>query len=544
MEKFFISIALVTLLSSISVVSLLHSGLPPTHDGEYHVIRFYEFQKVLQSGVIYPRWAPDLNNGYGVPLFTYVYPLPNYIASIIYIFTHSFIQTFTLSMFIASILGGVLCFLWIRSLFGIKAGIAAAVCYTFSPYHAVDIFVRGSVGEVWSLALFPGFLWASTRFVRTRKFRLFSLSIFFLALTILAHNILALLFFFFGVCYLVLLIVFKDRSWKLLLSAGAMVLFTLFLTAIFWMPALLEAQYVIGLKIYDVTSNFPELYQLLIPSWGTGFSPDDPSNFMSLQIGVINILVILLATGILLKSVFTKKSIDKLLIFCILWFFCIFFLMLKSSNVVWQHVPFMNYFQFPWRLLSLETLLASFLAGYLLRKARVVFLVVFILLTILLSSSYLKPAYYHQRTDAYYIHRSNFIDGTNSVGNDFNTLWMNKRLRKNQDKIRRSNALQSIKTINISPQAFQLILTAARPTTLTANLAYFPGWSVFIDGKKTKSLISSDGLLSFALPSGTHRVSIMLLPTTVQTIAASFSVMSFVLLCLVGIHNRCVTMKK
>lgn len=54
---------LIILLTFPAVFPLLHSGLPPTHDGKYHVIRFYEFYKNLASGVLYPRWAPDLNNG-------------------------------------------------------------------------------------------------------------------------------------------------------------------------------------------------------------------------------------------------------------------------------------------------------------------------------------------------------------------------------------------------------------------------------------------------------------------------------------------------
>mgnify|MGYP001616233928 FL=1 len=75
MNKYLIS---VLLLSLFSLRALFHSGLPPTHDGEYHVIRFYEFFKTLSSGVLYPRWALDLNQGMGAPIFNYVYHLPNY----------------------------------------------------------------------------------------------------------------------------------------------------------------------------------------------------------------------------------------------------------------------------------------------------------------------------------------------------------------------------------------------------------------------------------------------------------------------------------
>ena len=96
---------LVLSIGFIAVASLLSSGLPPTHDGEYHVLRFQQFYKVLSEGSLYPRWAPDFNNGFGIPLFNYVYPLPNYIASALHILGFSFIDSFKLNMILASLTG-------------------------------------------------------------------------------------------------------------------------------------------------------------------------------------------------------------------------------------------------------------------------------------------------------------------------------------------------------------------------------------------------------------------------------------------------------
>ena len=76
--------------------SLFSYGIHPTHDGEYHVLRFAQFNKVLSEGNLYPRWAPDFNNGYGIPLFNYVYPLPNYVASVFHLLGFSFIDAFKL----------------------------------------------------------------------------------------------------------------------------------------------------------------------------------------------------------------------------------------------------------------------------------------------------------------------------------------------------------------------------------------------------------------------------------------------------------------
>lgn len=154
---------LVILFGLISAYSLFHSGLPPTHDGEYHVVRFYEFYRTLSNGNFYPRWAPDLNFGYGTPLFNYVYPFPNYISAIVHFTGVSFIDSFKLNLLFATLIGAVFMYLWVKNYFGEISGLVSSIFYSFSPYRLVDTYVRGSVGEVWAMAFFPALMWATEK---------------------------------------------------------------------------------------------------------------------------------------------------------------------------------------------------------------------------------------------------------------------------------------------------------------------------------------------------------------------------------------------
>ena len=172
-------IFLVIIFSLIASFSLLHSGLPPTHDGEYHVVRFWQFDKVLKDGDLYPRWAPDLNFGLGIPLFSYIYPFPNYVASFLHTFGVSFIDAFKLNLFFAIIMAGIFFYLWTKIFFGNLGAMVGAVFYLFSPYLFVDVYIRGSVGEVWALAFFPGFLWAITELLLNEKRVFFQSQLFF-----------------------------------------------------------------------------------------------------------------------------------------------------------------------------------------------------------------------------------------------------------------------------------------------------------------------------------------------------------------------------
>ena len=255
------------LLPIITVVSfgiiagfpLLHKGLPPTQDGEYHVVRFSQFYKVLESGILYPRWAPDFNNDFGIPLFNFVYPLPNYIASFFHFLGFSFIDSFKLNMIFASFAGAIFFYLWARLFWRNLGGAVSSIFYTFSPYHLVDIYVRGSVGEVWSLALFPGLLWSFTQFSYKKKPTFFIVSSIFLSLLILSHNILALVFFIFFISYCVLLSIGQKNKRDYFKNLILILFVGLGLSSPFWLPALLESKYTIGLQIFDLKQHFPEI---------------------------------------------------------------------------------------------------------------------------------------------------------------------------------------------------------------------------------------------------------------------------------------------
>src|SRR5262245_35650849 len=45
-----------------------------THDLWMHLYTMEQFDKVLRSGIIYPRWVPDINHGYGILTLIYYPP--------------------------------------------------------------------------------------------------------------------------------------------------------------------------------------------------------------------------------------------------------------------------------------------------------------------------------------------------------------------------------------------------------------------------------------------------------------------------------------
>lgn len=535
MVKKIFPIIIVVLFSFIAVFSLLHKGLPPTHDGEYHIVRFYEFDKVLRDGDWYPRWQPDMNNGYGSPLSNYYYPLPNYIASSMHVFGLSFIDSFKWQMILSTIIGGIFFFLWMRTLFGNIVGVVSSLAYIYSPYRFVEVFVRGAVGEAWSLALFPALLWSLTKIIQTKRTGYIGISGVILFLLILSHNILAYMLIPFGIIYAIFLIFFEKKRKRISLYVFISLLFGVGLAAIFWMPALFERQYARGLQIFDIESHFPELYQLIFPSWGSGFSNYNLATQISFQVGIVNLLGVLINTVFVMKGLIGKKCI-KLRLFFLVWFCIIFFLMNKESLPIWRGLPFMNYFQFPWRFLALEIIISAALIGLIfseplftkfpLIKLSVSVLIIFS--SIMLGIGYSKPAYYHDREDSFYFTKSNFMNGTNTPGNAFNTIWMNESISKNSRKI--DNPDVAIKNQIIISTSYSFDLFIKKKKNIVINTAYFPGWTAFIDGKKTDIDKNKDGLISVMMPKGNHTLAVKLINTPIRTMASLLSLLTLMIL--------------
>src|SRR6185369_17483873 len=110
-------IFLFLILSIIFLFPLLTHPFYDSHDGEAHVARFAAYAKAFQESNFPPRWAGNLNFGYGTPIFIFYYPLPGYLASLFHSGGLSFETIFKLIIGASSLLAPVSFYLWARLLF-------------------------------------------------------------------------------------------------------------------------------------------------------------------------------------------------------------------------------------------------------------------------------------------------------------------------------------------------------------------------------------------------------------------------------------------
>lgn len=512
-----------TVLAALVIASLplFQPGFLPTHDGEYHITRFFEFEKMLKAGFLFPRWAPGLNSSYGVPLFNFFYPLPNYIGGLFHVLGWSLADSFKFSLATAYIGAGIFCFLWLKKLFNVKTATVGTIIFAYIPYWFVDIYVRGSIGEVFAIF----FLMMFFACVENNRRLLGS---FVVAGIIVSHNILSILFFPLLVVYVLL----RKRQYILTIVLG------IGLTTYFWLPALLEREFVVGLNAVNIFDYFPNLYQLLVPSWGTGFSGSGLiGNEMSPQIGIIPILIIFLSLFGIVRS--KGNSNRQLAIFFLIVILFSFFLMLSVSYPIWKAVPVLSYLQYPWRLLSIFLPAVAFLAAFVTSKINKNWIkILFIFFAIALSYQYARPAMYLPRSDQYYLTRREFTDGTSSLGNSFSTRWSAWKESRAKSRVEVTMGSVKLSEVVLRSAAYYFKTSSDSPAAIAIHTLYYPGWIVKIDDHNAAISYQNNGIINFALPSGAHSVSVFFTETPVRLLADFISVLSLFWIVGSAILNR------
>ncbi len=506
-------------LGIVAVVPFFGSRFLPTHDGEYHIIRFMEFYRMLQSGYMFPRWAPTINSGYGLPLFQFMYPFPNYMAALFHVFGMEFVTAFKYTSAIAYLSALVFCFLWIKTKWSQKSAVIGTIATAFVPYWFVELYVRGSIGEIWAITfLFLGFF-----SIEKRSGLLLTLAT---CLLLLSHNGLSIIF----LPILGLYVLYRlSTKWLACLVLG------IGLSAWFWLPALFESKYMVGLNTVRVTDHFASIPELLIPSWGTEFSGVGTSgNKMSLQIGA----AVLLWIGYMifrLKSASKKQKAELLVIISIM--VASIYLVLPSSGWIWQHVPVLPYLQYPWRLLVLIIPFTAWIvasATETTKKLWIPILLVFV--SVLFAYQYTRGAQYEPRNDAYYASRSNFTDGTSSMGNSLSTIWTPwkeaKPLTTATDVVGNPIIVNGLIEKYLDRQ-YQVSLD--NDTVIRFHILYFPGWTAYVDGSVTPIDYQSQGTIDVHVPQGTHTVRLVMQETPIRVVADVISVVSLVIFGYLGI---------
>ncbi len=510
-KRTFWILVLTTGLFLLPLLSFFHAGFPVTHDGQDHVARIANFYESLSEGNIVPRWAGQLNWGYGHPILMFLYPLPSYAASLIHFFGLSLVDS-TKVVFAASYVLSVLTmYIWIKKQWGIYPAFFAALSYGFAPYRFVDLYVRGAIGEHMAF-IFPPLLCLGLLMRARREHARLSALVLALGTAglVLSHNALSLMFLPIVFLYGVYLFFFEARdNIKYALFSFLFIGQGFLISTFFWMPAFFEGKYTLRDIVTkgDFTNRFvPWAWFLYSPSFFGG------RNEFTKEVGILNWLGIVSCLVLLFKNI--AKKTRWLLVGSLVLFVLTLLFMTQVSQPVWAKITILQKFQFPWRLLSASVFISSFIlavvATQIPKKFTRYIMIVFLIIVTTTTHQMWAPKSYEIKPDSFY---TGIYHGTTDTG-ESSPIWSVRFMEKTpaaQYEIAQGQGTITPVTRNSTTHIFTV--NAVTRVRVVENTLYFPGWQVTVDGTKLledHELIYQDpshrGLMTFWVSQGRHNV--------------------------------------
>ncbi len=526
-----------------------------TFNDEVQIPILHQFFRALDNGQFPPRWAPDVVYNYGSPLLEYNYQLPYYLGYLGHLAKLPLTTILKLLMAVSVIAGTLgMFFLGVAMTESPLAGLFAGTLYAYTPYQSIDHFVRGALGEVYALAILPWLFLSSYLLVKkisTRKVIFLGVSF---GLLIISHQPAALITIPLITAVFVPATLFKKQIGATLAFFKSLML-GLALSAYYWIPVLLEGNFVKIGSPFNYKNQFPFLKQLIYSTWTyKGANPFSIDTF-SFQIGIINQVVLFLATIVLVTSLLKKKQttlenwIFRLVALAI---FFIIFLMNIRSDFIWKNIPLLQQIQFPWRLLMFTTLLTSVLSLYLFKllPKRIIHItiVALLILTVALNVNYFHPGEIVNYNDTYYLRKflpnsvlfpGEVVSSPYLLGNEDHVVLPKDAVRPNaipSSKLTSASNSTRIKIVKKGALGLSAIVNNSKTDILTYHSYNFPGWTVIVD--RYPHAIKSDplGAITFELKKGEHKVDIYYQETTVRLFSNIISLAALILIIAYSIY--------
>lgn len=517
----------VILIGIFLIFAIFQTGLYSSHDGIFHIYRTEEALSMLKLGQFPLRWAGNFDQGFGIPLFTFIYPLPYYFTAILSYLVGTIWSV--KSLFVASyLLGGI----GMYRLFIEKdrlVALALALIYLMTPYQFLNIFVRGAIGEVLALALIPWVLVSFHDLWRDKNKILKWYHPIPFALLLLSHNFLGILFGVFLLGYILTQkLSLKTSLISFLISFG--------LASFFILPMVLEKNLLYSSDHPDLNfrydQHFVKANQFLYGKWDYWYSmPPDKEDGMSFQLGVAQMAIAII--GVIYIILNKKRTLQDL--FLVFAYCGSIFLMHAKSSFIWEFIPILKSIQFPWRFLFMPAVLTPLLAfpwlSSLSRKnAKYLIIFAVLLLGFINVRNYRRPIQFFDLTEYTDLYRLYLNKTSTTFRSEILPKWSVPNERYKSEDILVNAGNMTIDSFKVEPLTITLTINNKPDESvgrLTILRNYYPGWVATMDGKTKVELEPTiEGMISLKPELGIHSYTIKMTSTLVEKIANLITLIS------------------
>ncbi len=545
--KLYLAFFLILIISVITFLPFFQKGFFSIHD-DTQVARVYEMGKELKRGVFPVRWVEDLGYGYGYPIFNFYSPFPYYIGGILNILGFNALISTKLVFILAIILSGMSMFILVKDLFGTLSGIVSSVVYLYFPYHALNIYVRGDLDELWAYSFIPLVFFGMMKIFKTHNVRWSLITSIFLFLVIISHNLTSFMLLFFLLIFVAISVFYTKKKKKYLVLVSAACIGGLLASSFYSLPAVFESSSTNLSSQIGGGANFKDhfvcLSQFWESTWGFGGSAPGCIDGMSFRLGKLNIALVILSLVIsLIKFNETRKNM--FVVFSIFSLFISIFMMSSVSEIIWRTIPFASFLQYPWRFLNFTSLFVSVIVGFIFVeafwfiKSRFLIFALTVLvigLTIYNNSKLFTPQFLYLKDVNYYTNNSYLLWNVSKISDEYlpkNFIKPNSehQIPKNPIEIVSGEAQLKIKQedkIGVSG-----VINLEDNATIRINRTPSHSWDLKVNDRNTTFKIKNDGLY-VDLTNGSYNISLKIRQTLLENISNLISLVT-ILTIIIGI---------
>ncbi len=336
------------------------------HEGYSYLWRTAEVRAQLATGTLWPRWCPDFYWGHGYPFFVFYPPGVFLLGSVLGSLTPGLWWGLGLAAAIGCLAFYYGTWRWARArALGTGASVVAAFLASLATYRFVQLWVRGDYAESVATGIIPWVLAEAQLLTRGGAERTSYVAAgarlsMLLALVCFTHTLTAVMTC--GALAVMGLWAARHEG-EALLRVGVPSVAGLVLSAAYWLPVAAHASLVRfgdmvntveGTVSYHWGDHFPTLWQRISPAFGFGDSVPGPGDGMPMSTNLLGWGLVLAAAWLCREPADRARLLPLLL-----GWGAVQTLLLPISTPLWQWVPGLRMFQFPWRFLVLDALLVA-----------------------------------------------------------------------------------------------------------------------------------------------------------------------------------------
>jgi hypothetical protein len=495
------SVFIVAMIAMVVLLPILIFGIPNGADLTNHLRFVLPFYEELRSGHFHPGWLAESNYGLGDLRFMLYPPGLYYLLSASRLLTGEWYSASIVTFGFLSVVGGLGAYLWARSIFDPKIAMWAGILYVVAPYRLNELYQASLLSEYAACSILP-FVFAFVERVSKRRniYDVVGLGGSY-ALLILTNVPVA----FIGSIALAIYALLRVERKTLFPTISRLAFGTvlgLAASSFFWTSMLTELSWIKANAgdpnpYYDYRLNFL-------------FSPSALTNRNTWYANILALAAIgffLPGIAFIIRS-FKRDKSNHALNAALVLLLVTFFMTTGLSGPVWAVVPKLSEVQFPWRWLSITSLMGALLVAVSIPKWKEQFLTrlrprdLAVLLAFALSLVFIGTEIIR---DCDYIGRARFESLAQEVRGavtfkDWLPVWARgfNNIEKTSARVDAGARPVTVTAWEPERRAFQV--AAGAESNLRVRTYFYPHWKAKAEGRLLPITPTADGLLLISVP--------------------------------------------